>query len=353
MTSPGSQSHKKRFFELSCIACGAPVPLHHKFCTQCGTQINRQDWEIKSQLRRIFFFRFLLYATPVALLIGLTVYFTYTGAVHFNLTSPFMQFNQPNEQSTAASQPPLKDSVREDVRFSVSVPDSISENWEGVSLATIRESDYLAFKVMIGETLYVPDSEIKVAVNAYFPDVILKDKIVTSKSNEPQNQAIAISIIEKGKRIFKGVLKKDQKYTKFFTVRNLSLVFINGIAKNRGITKAASLTDRRKRNEPVSRTMGVKKNDTTNQEPSPAVKERAVKRIAPAHKKTASSASRDGDAREPTKKEIIQDHLKKADQYMMAGEYANAVIEYNTVLFLDQNNQDAQWGLEQAKNAAQ
>ena len=60
--------------------------------------------------------------------------------------------------------------------------------------------------VNLGEEWSVPDSNLKVKVDTFLPDLIIQGKVFTSVSNELKNPAIHVIINENGKELFKGWL---------------------------------------------------------------------------------------------------------------------------------------------------
>ncbi|MDA8079189.1 MAG: DUF2155 domain-containing protein [Nitrospiraceae bacterium] len=97
----------------------------------------------------------------------------------------------------------------------VNVPDSVKGKWKAVVLAvedkkTKKTTDYT---VNLNSDLKIPNSNLKVVVGDFLPDFKMDGLNITSMSNEPNNPAVRVKVMEGDKEIFKGWL-----YQKFPTI---------------------------------------------------------------------------------------------------------------------------------------
>jgi len=92
------------------------------------------------------------------------------------------------------------------------VPETVKGKWSKVKLVlqdktAQKSTEYL---INIGSEFNVPDTKLKIVVGEFLPDFRMDGAIITSGSNEPNNPAVKIEVLENGKSIFKGWL-----YAKF------------------------------------------------------------------------------------------------------------------------------------------
>ncbi len=118
----------------------------------------------------------------------------------------------PVEQTESPTPPPLRGGAHNDIPdlsgAMVVVPDMVKGKWQSVTLMLEDKKSHAITEhiVSLGEEWTVPNSEIKVKVGTFFPDLIIQGKVFTSVSNELKNPAIHVTINEKGSELFKGWL---------------------------------------------------------------------------------------------------------------------------------------------------
>ncbi|MBI3355143.1 MAG: DUF2155 domain-containing protein [Nitrospirae bacterium] len=88
----------------------------------------------------------------------------------------------------------------------VSVPDFVKGKWRGVVLTiedkkNNKKKDY---EVKLNSEFTIPDSNIVIKTGEFFPSFTMDDKAYTSRSNNPENPGINLTVMENGKEIFKG-----------------------------------------------------------------------------------------------------------------------------------------------------
>ncbi len=104
---------------------------------------------------------------------------------------------------------------------SMTVPESVKGKWKGVVLvvedkAAKKSTEY---KVNLNSELKIPNSDLKVEVGEFLPDFRMNGLEITSMSNDPNNPAVGIKVLEGGKQIFPAPGKKwGWLYAKFPTM---------------------------------------------------------------------------------------------------------------------------------------
>lgn len=88
------------------------------------------------------------------------------------------------------------------------VPASVKGKWKAVKfmLEDKTTNQITEHTAAIGEEWAVPDSNIKVKVGEFLPDLIIQGTVFTSVTNELKNPAVRVVISENGQELFKGWL---------------------------------------------------------------------------------------------------------------------------------------------------
>ncbi len=88
--------------------------------------------------------------------------------------------------------------------MSVVVPDSVKGKWEAVVLEVKDKSTNKAteYTVDLHSEFEVPDSDITLTIGDFLPDFRMEGLSLTSASDKPNNPAVGIRIMEKGKQVF-------------------------------------------------------------------------------------------------------------------------------------------------------
>jgi hypothetical protein len=94
----------------------------------------------------------------------------------------------------------------------VSLPDTVKGKWKAVVLvveekASKKKTEYT---INVNSDFKLPGSNLKFAVGEFIPDFKMDGLTITSSTNEPNNPAVGVKVLEDEKEIFKGWL-----YSKF------------------------------------------------------------------------------------------------------------------------------------------
>ena len=94
----------------------------------------------------------------------------------------------------------------------VSLPDAVKGKWKSVVLVVEDKSSKkkTEYTVNVNSDFKVPGSNLKLVVGEFIPDFRMNGLTITSGSNEPNNPAVGLKVLENDKEIFKGWL-----YSKF------------------------------------------------------------------------------------------------------------------------------------------
>jgi hypothetical protein len=90
----------------------------------------------------------------------------------------------------------------------VVVPDEVKKAWKGAKI----EVEYKAkkskktFVVDFNSTFKVPDSDLTLKIGEFLPHFAMGGEAITSNSNNLENPALRIEIMQGGKEVFKGWL---------------------------------------------------------------------------------------------------------------------------------------------------
>jgi hypothetical protein len=92
------------------------------------------------------------------------------------------------------------------------VPDSVKGKWSAVKIAVQDKTAGTEKDVTIklGDEYSIPGSDLKLQVGDFLPDFRMQEGLITSNSDEPNNPAVHVTVLEGGKEIFNGWL-----YSKF------------------------------------------------------------------------------------------------------------------------------------------
>ncbi len=104
---------------------------------------------------------------------------------------------------------------------SVTVPASVKGKWKAVVLEVENKVSRKTadFTVNLHSEFKVPDTDLKIVVGDFLPDFRMEGLNITSASNEPNNPAVGVKIMENGKQIFPAPGKKwGWLYTRFPTM---------------------------------------------------------------------------------------------------------------------------------------
>ncbi len=113
------------------------------------------------------------------------------------------------------------------------VPDDVKGKWDAVKIEILNKETNKkeTVSVKLNSEYQIPGSSLKIMVGDFLPDFRMDGLTITSASNDPQNPAVHITVMEGEKEIFKGWL-----YSKFPSIHpfqhpKYGLTLIEGIKK--------------------------------------------------------------------------------------------------------------------------
>lgn len=92
----------------------------------------------------------------------------------------------------------------------VVVPEDLKGKWSGVKIAVTDKTTQKTteYTMKLHGDFNVPNSDLKVTVGDFIPDFKMEGPTITSASNNPNNPAVGIKVMEKGKQVFPAPEKK-------------------------------------------------------------------------------------------------------------------------------------------------
>jgi hypothetical protein len=88
------------------------------------------------------------------------------------------------------------------------VPDSVKDAWKGVKLSIEDKQASTTNDVVVdlGSNYAIPDTNLKIQVGDFLPDFKMAEGVVTSASNDLNNPAVHVVVMEGDKEIFNNWL---------------------------------------------------------------------------------------------------------------------------------------------------
>lgn len=142
------------------------------------------------------------------------------------------QTTTPTETKSPARQGPIIDtppatapghgSPAAKTQFQIVIPPEVKEQWGAVTIVVEdrQENKTQEFVVNIGDEFKIPDSKLTVKVGPFLPDFKMNAETITSASNEPNNPAVGITVMEDGNKIFPSTGDIGWLYSKFPTIHS-------------------------------------------------------------------------------------------------------------------------------------
>jgi hypothetical protein len=120
-------------------------------------------------------------------------------------SAPIQKVERPGMERPAAERP---SDVPDLSNAQIVVPAMVKGKWKAVKLMVEdKKTNQLSeHTVNLGEEWGLPDSNIKVRVGEFLPDLIIQGTVFTSVTNELKNPAVRVTISENGQELFKGWL---------------------------------------------------------------------------------------------------------------------------------------------------
>lgn len=90
----------------------------------------------------------------------------------------------------------------------VVVPESVKGAWKGIRVEVEfkEKKSGKQFSIPLNSEFQVPDSDLTLKVGEFLPHFSMTGDSITSASNNPENPAVRIEVLEKGNLVFKGWL---------------------------------------------------------------------------------------------------------------------------------------------------
>lgn len=90
----------------------------------------------------------------------------------------------------------------------VAVPAEVKNSWKSVKIDVEFKAKKTnkAFSIPLNTEFKVPDSDLTIKVGDFLPHFAMTADSITSNSNNPENPAVRVEVLEKGKAVFKGWL---------------------------------------------------------------------------------------------------------------------------------------------------
>lgn len=94
--------------------------------------------------------------------------------------------------------------VDQETGVTVVVPDEVKSKWVYVVIEVNdkQEDKQEEFTVVIGDKFAIPNSGLTVNIGPFLPDFQMDGKTITSRSADPNNPSVGISVEQDGKQIF-------------------------------------------------------------------------------------------------------------------------------------------------------
>jgi hypothetical protein len=114
---------------------------------------------------------------------------------------------KPAAKSPLIDAPPSPEGLTDEdpeTGVTIIVPEEVKSKWMYVVIEVDdkKENKQEEFTIFIGGMLTIPDSDLTISVGPFLPDFQLDEKTITSRSAEPNNPSVGISVKENGKKIF-------------------------------------------------------------------------------------------------------------------------------------------------------
>ncbi len=113
------------------------------------------------------------------------------------------------------------------------VPDAVKASWKAVKIEVEykKSKSKKAFTVPLNSDMKIPDTDMTLKAGAFMPHFAMTADSITSNSNNLENPAVGVDVLQGGKSVFHGWL--FSKYPDIHPFQNdtISLKLIEGIKK--------------------------------------------------------------------------------------------------------------------------
>jgi hypothetical protein len=144
---------------------------------------------------------------------------------------PPMEGGTPPAGMPPAGMPNMQNVPKVDRKVVVSK--DVQAKWKAIKVAVENKAAKTTkeYTVNVGSELAIPDTKIKVKVNAFLPDFKMTDKEIYSASDKPNQPAAQVMVTDSGKEVFNNWLFAMQPGIHPFQHDAIGLVLLGGVAK--------------------------------------------------------------------------------------------------------------------------
>jgi hypothetical protein len=121
------------------------------------------------------------------------------------------------------------------------VPPSVKDRWSGAKIIVEDKASKAKqeYTVKLNSDFKIPNSNLKVHVGEFLPEILFEGQTITSRSNEPNNPGLTIRVYENDKQIFPD-LKTGKQWAWLFAKVPSMHAFVHpkyGIILKEGVKK--------------------------------------------------------------------------------------------------------------------
>jgi len=121
------------------------------------------------------------------------------------------------------------------------VPPSVKDRWSGAKIIVEDKASKAKqeYTVKLNSDFKIPNSNLKVHVGEFLPEILFEGQTITSRSNEPNNPGLTIRVYENDKQIFPD-LKTGKQWAWLFAKVPSMHAFVHpkyGITLKEGVKK--------------------------------------------------------------------------------------------------------------------
>ncbi len=121
------------------------------------------------------------------------------------------------------------------------VPPSVKGRWSGAKIIVEDKTSKAKqeYTVKLNSDFNIPNSNLKVHIGEFFPEILFEGQTITSRSNEPKNPGLTIRVYENDKQVFPD-LKTGKQWAWLFAKVPSMHAFVHpkyGITLKEGVKK--------------------------------------------------------------------------------------------------------------------
>ena len=111
---------------------------------------------------------------------------------------------QPQHPPVKGAMPPHPISENQGKPKEIVVKDEVRKKWSTVSLLFVENGKETPITVKIGEKIKIPNTNLTIAVESFLPDYTISGNNIATRSNEPNNPAVLVELLDGNKSLAKG-----------------------------------------------------------------------------------------------------------------------------------------------------